>query len=122
MKNSESGAYKAAGVDITAGYRAVELFKSHTARTKVPGVLDGLGGGDVAYAYIVVFGDTHIGGGNISAVNERSGTGGAVSASRRAAIWDHPDFYHAGLIGGSRLGRKPSAINSCVCTAKNPGT
>ena len=41
---SESPSYKAAGVDITAGYRAVELMKSHINRTLIPGVLGGVGG------------------------------------------------------------------------------
>ena len=41
---SESASYKAAGVDITAGYRAVELMKKHVARTVTPGVIGGLGG------------------------------------------------------------------------------
>ncbi len=41
---SESESYKAAGVDITAGYRAVELMKRHVARTLIPGVVDGIGG------------------------------------------------------------------------------
>lgn len=41
---SFSESYKAAGVDVTAGYRAVELMKAHVARTVVPGVLEGLGG------------------------------------------------------------------------------
>ena len=41
---SESESYRAAGVDITAGYRAVELMKEHVARTVVPGVIGGLGG------------------------------------------------------------------------------
>ena len=41
---SQSESYKAAGVDITAGYRAVELMKSHIARTQTPGVLSGIGG------------------------------------------------------------------------------
>ena len=41
---SESESYKAAGVDITAGYRAVELMKQHVARTMIPGVVDGIGG------------------------------------------------------------------------------
>ena len=44
MTQSFSESYKAAGVDITAGYRAVELMKSHVGRTHVPGVLDGIGG------------------------------------------------------------------------------
>ncbi len=41
---SESASYRAAGVDITAGYRAVELMKEHVRRTETPGVLGGLGG------------------------------------------------------------------------------
>lgn len=41
---SRSESYAAAGVDITAGYRAVELMKKHVARTSIPGVLTGIGG------------------------------------------------------------------------------
>ena len=44
MKNSKSDAYAAAGVDITAGYKAVELMKSHIARTATNGILSGIGG------------------------------------------------------------------------------
>ena len=44
IENSKSEAYAAAGVDITAGYRGVELIKKHIARTNVPGVIGGLGG------------------------------------------------------------------------------
>ena len=44
IENSKSEAYAAAGVDITAGYRAVELMKRHIARTETPGVIGGLGG------------------------------------------------------------------------------
>ncbi|MBQ8287907.1 MAG: phosphoribosylformylglycinamidine cyclo-ligase [Clostridia bacterium] len=43
-KNSQSASYAAAGVDITAGYRAVELMKKHVARTKNEGCLDDVGG------------------------------------------------------------------------------
>ena len=43
-EQSRSDAYAAAGVDITAGYRAVELMKSHVARTATPGVISGIGG------------------------------------------------------------------------------
>ena len=42
--NSKSESYAAAGVDITAGYRAVELMKAHIARTKHEGCLDDVGG------------------------------------------------------------------------------
>ncbi len=44
MKNSHSASYAAAGVDITAGYRAVELMKKHVARTRNEGCLDDVGG------------------------------------------------------------------------------
>ena len=41
---SFSESYKAAGVDVTAGYKAVELMKKHVARTKIDGVVSGIGG------------------------------------------------------------------------------
>ena len=41
---SYSESYKASGVDITAGYKAVELMKSHIARTLTAGALGGVGG------------------------------------------------------------------------------
>ncbi|MBQ7638498.1 MAG: phosphoribosylformylglycinamidine cyclo-ligase [Clostridia bacterium] len=42
--NSESKAYAEAGVDITAGYKAVELMKSHIMRTATKGVCSDIGG------------------------------------------------------------------------------
>ena len=42
--DSRSEAYAAAGVDITAGYRAVELMKQHVARTVIPGADTDIGG------------------------------------------------------------------------------
>ncbi|MBO7309948.1 MAG: phosphoribosylformylglycinamidine cyclo-ligase [Clostridia bacterium] len=44
MSKSYSESYKAAGVDITAGYKSVELMKAHIARTKNSGCLDDVGG------------------------------------------------------------------------------
>lgn len=46
MEKSFSESYKEAGVDITAGYRAVELMKKHVARTMPDGKADigGFGG------------------------------------------------------------------------------
>ena len=44
MKSSYSESYKQAGVDITAGYKAVELMKAHIARTRNEGCLDDVGG------------------------------------------------------------------------------
>ena len=41
---SFSESYKEAGVDVTAGYKSVELMKKHVARTKTDGVVSGIGG------------------------------------------------------------------------------
>ena len=41
---SKSDSYAAAGVDITAGYRAVELMKTHIARTMINGKSSDIGG------------------------------------------------------------------------------
>ena len=41
---SFSESYKKAGVDVTAGYKAVELMKSHIAKTMTSGALSGIGG------------------------------------------------------------------------------
>ena len=41
---SQSDSYASAGVDITAGYKAVELMKSHIARTTTEGVIGSIGG------------------------------------------------------------------------------
>ncbi|MCL2054326.1 MAG: phosphoribosylformylglycinamidine cyclo-ligase [Oscillospiraceae bacterium] len=42
--NSYSESYKNAGVDVTAGYKAVELIKTHVQRTVISGVMPGFGG------------------------------------------------------------------------------
>ncbi len=44
MKNSHSESYAAAGVDVTAGYEAVERIKPMVESTYIPGVLGTLGG------------------------------------------------------------------------------
>ncbi len=44
MEKSYSESYAAAGVDITAGYKSVELMKKHIKRTKNEGCLDDVGG------------------------------------------------------------------------------
>ena len=43
-KNTTSKSYKDSGVDVQAGYDAVNLMKEHVARTKIPGVFSDLGG------------------------------------------------------------------------------
>ncbi|WP_251319658.1 phosphoribosylformylglycinamidine cyclo-ligase [Flintibacter muris] len=44
MEHSHSASYAAAGVDIEAGYKGVQLMKKHVARTMIPGVVSGIGG------------------------------------------------------------------------------
>ena len=44
INNSKSDSYAAAGVDITAGYKAVELMKTHIAKTLTSGVCSDVGG------------------------------------------------------------------------------
>ena len=44
MKNSHSASYAAAGVDVTAGYKAVERIKPMVESTYIPGVMGTLGG------------------------------------------------------------------------------
>ena len=44
MEKSFSESYKEAGVDVTAGYKAVELMKEHVKKTTIPGVVSGIGG------------------------------------------------------------------------------
>ncbi len=41
---SFSESYKAAGVDVTAGYEGVRLMKKHIKRTEIPGCISGIGG------------------------------------------------------------------------------
>ena len=44
MQDSHSASYAAAGVDIEAGYKGVQLMKQHVERTMIPGVVSGIGG------------------------------------------------------------------------------
>ena len=44
MMKSKSDSYAAAGVDITAGYKSVELMKQHVKRTMIKGVCSDVGG------------------------------------------------------------------------------
>jgi len=44
MQNSYSDSYKEAGVDVTSGYRSIELIKKHVKRTRIGGVIEDIGG------------------------------------------------------------------------------
>ena len=61
MTKSYSDAYKAAGVDVTAGYKAVELMKKHVSRTTTSGVLDSIGGFGGLFAFVTAGSIVYIG-------------------------------------------------------------
>jgi len=44
MNNNSNTNYKSSGVDVNAGYEAVELMKGHVAKTFTKGVLSSIGG------------------------------------------------------------------------------
>ncbi len=50
MEKSFSNSYKEAGVDVTAGYKSVELMKKHVKETMRPEVLGGIGGFSGAFS------------------------------------------------------------------------
>ena len=75
---SFSESYKAAGVDVTAGYKSVELMKQHAARTKIDGVVSGIGGFGGLFAP------------NVSGMSEPvlvSGTDGVGTKIKLASLW-----------------------------------
>jgi len=76
-----STAYKAAGVDVEAGYEAVKLMKEHVNKTFTPGVLSGLGG----------FGGLFELGGGMKNPVLVSGTDGVGTKLRLAFIMDKHD-------------------------------
>ncbi len=79
MENSHSASYAAAGVDIEAGYKGVQLMKQHVARTMIPGVVSGIGGFGGLFAP------------NLSGIKEPvlvSGTDGVGTKVRLAQLLD----------------------------------
>ena len=54
MEKSYSESYAAAGVDITAGYRSVELMKQYVARTMNEHCIGGLGGFGGLFAFYLL--------------------------------------------------------------------
>ena len=101
--NSHSESYKAAGVDITAGYEAVRLMKEHIARTNVPGVLSGIGG----------FGGLF--GLDLSGIAEPvlvSGTDGVGTKIRIAQLLDRHDTIGIDCVA--------MCVNDIVCCGARP--
>ena len=102
-ENSYSESYKAAGVDITAGYEAVRLMKNHIARTNVPGVLSGIGGFGGLFAP------------DIAGMKEPvlvSGTGGVGTKIRLAQLMDKHDTIGIDCVA--------MCVNDIICCGAKP--
>ncbi|MBP3721219.1 MAG: phosphoribosylformylglycinamidine cyclo-ligase [Clostridia bacterium] len=103
MENSRSEAYAAAGVDITAGYRGVQLMKEHVARTVIPGVIGGLGGFGGLFAP------------NLQGMKEPilvSGTDGVGTKQRIAQLLDRHDTVGIDCVA--------MCVNDIICCGAKP--
>ena len=102
-KNSHSASYAAAGVDITAGYKAVELMKKHVARTKNEGCLDDVGGFGGCFGL------------NIAGMEEPvlvSGTDGCGTKVKLAILMDKHDTIGIDAVA--------MCVNDIICVGAKP--
>ena len=103
MSNSYSESYKAAGVDITAGYQAVELMKKHIARTRNEGCLDDVGGFGGCFGL------------NLAGMEEPvlvSGTDGVGTKLRFAMLLDKHDTIGIDAVA--------MCVNDIICCGARP--
>ncbi len=100
---SKSDSYAAAGVDITAGYKAVELMKSHIARTKNEGCLDDVGGFGGCFGL------------NLAGIDEPvlvSGTDGCGTKVKMAILMDKHDTIGIDAVA--------MCVNDIICCGAKP--
>lgn len=103
MKNSRSESYAAAGVDITAGYKAVELMKKHISRTKNEGCVDDVGGFGGCFGL------------NIAGMEEPvlvSGTDGCGTKVKMAILMDKHDTIGIDAVA--------MCVNDIICCGAKP--
>ncbi|MBQ7131498.1 MAG: phosphoribosylformylglycinamidine cyclo-ligase [Oscillospiraceae bacterium] len=101
--NSFSESYKNAGVDVTAGYKAVELMKTHIARTNTEGAISGVGG----------FGGLFLP--DISGMSEPvlvSGTDGVGTKLKIAFLMDKHDTVGIDCVA--------MCVNDVICSGAKP--
>ena len=101
--NSKSESDAAAGVDITAGYRAVELMKKHIARTKNEGCLDDVGGFGGCFGL------------NMAGIEEPvlvSGTDGCGTKVKMAILLDKHDTIGIDAVA--------MCVNDIICCGARP--
>ena len=100
---SYSDSYAAAGVDITAGYKAVELMKKHVARTRNEGCLDDVGGFGGCFGL------------PIAGMEEPvlvSGTDGCGTKVKRAILMDKHDTIGIDAVA--------MCVNDIICVGAKP--
>ena len=100
---SKSESYAAAGVDITAGYKAVELMKKHVARTKNAGCLDDVGGFGGCFGL------------NVAGMEEPvlvSGTDGCGTKVKLAILMDKHDTIGIDAVA--------MCVNDIICVGAKP--
>ena len=103
MNNSHSESYAAAGVDIEAGYKGVQLMKQHVERTRIPGVVSGIGGFGGLFAP------------DVSGMAEPilvSGTDGVGTKIRIAQLLDRHDTIGIDCVA--------MCVNDIVCCGAKP--
>ena len=101
--NSKSESYAAAGVDITAGYKAVELMKGHIARTRNEGCLDDVGGFGGCFGL------------NLAGMEEPvlvSGTDGCGTKVKMAILMDKHDTIGIDAVA--------MCVNDIICCGAKP--
>ena len=100
---SKSDSYAAAGVDITAGYRAVELMKAHIARTMTSGVCSDVGGFGGLFELDVT---------GMSRPVLVSGTDGVGTKLKLAFLMDKHDTVGIDCVA--------MCVNDVICTGAKP--
>ncbi len=103
MNNSHSQSYAAAGVDIEAGYKGVQLMKRHVERTVIPGVVSGIGGFGGLFAP------------DVSGMKEPilvSGTDGVGTKIRVAQLMDKHDTIGIDCVA--------MCVNDIICCGARP--
>ncbi len=103
MDNSHSASYAAAGVDIEAGYKGVQLMKKHVERTMIPGVVSDLGGFGGLFAP------------DLTGMTEPvlvSGTDGVGTKQRIAQLMDKHDTVGIDCVA--------MCVNDIVCCGAKP--
>ena len=101
--NSKSESYAAAGVDITAGYKAVELMKKHIARTKNEGCVDDVGGFGGCFGL------------NVAGMSDPvlvSGTDGCGTKVKMAILMDKHDTIGIDAVA--------MCVNDIICVGAKP--